>query len=117
MDAGAGAHCKSLAGRRGMIPPFRRDFDAARDPITAQSALQIGPYRSWTPTLTFATPGDLAVSYASRLGTLFTIGKFQILNFNITTSSFTFTTASGNLTISGVPNAPISSIPFIWNGF
>lgn len=62
---------------------------------------------TWTPVLTFATPGDLSVAYAanSQVGTYIKIGKLVIAAFNIATSTFTHTTASGALQVSGLPFA------------
>lgn len=57
----------------------------------------------WTPTLTFATPGDVAVTYATRVGKAKRVGQLVTAQFNIVTSAFTHTTASGNLRISGLP--------------
>jgi hypothetical protein len=104
-----------------MIPSFRRDFDMARDPFTAQNALRICSYQSWTPSATFVTPGDLSIAFANRAGVLLTIGKLQILNFSFTTSTFTHSTASGNFTITGVPAAPSGLISWfgsmgLWRG-
>lgn len=58
---------------------------------------------TWTPVLTFPTPGDLAVAYTLQGGTYTKIGRQVTAHFNLTTSSFTHTTASGNLTITGLP--------------
>jgi hypothetical protein len=59
--------------------------------------------RTWTPTLTFATPGDLAVTYAVQTGIATRIGRVRILSLQLLTSTFTHTTASGELRVSGVP--------------
>jgi len=58
---------------------------------------------TWTPVLTFATPGDLSVTYTTQVGTYTRIGNKVFLNFNTNASSFTYTTASGGLRISGLP--------------
>jgi hypothetical protein len=58
---------------------------------------------TWTPTLTFATPGDLAVTYSVRDGVYTKIGRLVHIGFNVVTSAFTFTTASGNVSITGLP--------------
>lgn len=86
-----------------MIPQFRAFFDAARDPAAARNALGLGEPAVWTPTLTFATPGDLSVAYTTRLGAHIKLGGLVVAFFNILTSSFTHTTASGNLQITGLP--------------
>ena len=61
------------------------------------------PSGTWTPTLTFSVPGDLTVTYTSPLGYYFRQGNQVTLYFRVQTSSFTFTTASGNLLLSGIP--------------
>ena len=59
---------------------------------------------SWTPVLTCVTPGDLAVSYTTQVGNGQKTGREVRLSFTIITSSFTHTTASGNLRITGSPD-------------
>ena len=58
---------------------------------------------TFTPTLTFATPGDLSVVYSSRVGIYTRIGRVVTISFQIITSTFTHTTASGALQITGAP--------------
>lgn len=62
---------------------------------------------TWTPTVTFSTPGDLAVTYNTnqRQGIYTRIGNRVFIVFAVGTSSFTYTTASGNLQITGLPFA------------
>jgi hypothetical protein len=79
---------------------------------------------TWTPTITFATPGDLAITYSAtiRVGTYTRIGNRIIVNFNVATTAFTFTTASGSLQISGLPftaqnlTASTSAGAMVWGG-
>jgi len=69
--------------------------------MSAQTYLKNG---SWTPVLTFATPGDLNVAaYSVQAGDYTLDGDVVDCNFNITTNGITFTTASGNLRITGLP--------------
>lgn len=58
---------------------------------------------SWTPVLTFGTPGDLAVTYSYQFGSYSRVGNRVTINFALSTSAFTFTTASGVLKITGIP--------------
>jgi hypothetical protein len=58
---------------------------------------------TWTPVLTASTPGDLAVTYGTQLGTYTKIGRKVTVTFSINTSSFTWTTAVGNVQITGLP--------------
>lgn len=77
---------------------------------------------TWTPAITFATPGDLSVTYATQLGEYTKIGRLVTVNFGIVTSAFTHTTASGNLNISGLPFAANATSgyqaigPMTWGG-
>lgn len=58
---------------------------------------------SWTPVLTYATPGDLNVVYSAQVGRALRIGRQVWLFFRIITSTFTHTTSAGALQITGVP--------------
>lgn len=59
---------------------------------------------NWTPTLTCTTPGNLSVSYTTRVGKLTRVGRFVVASINVVTSSFTWTTASGSIGITGLPS-------------
>ena len=58
---------------------------------------------TWTPVLTAATVGNLSVTYTSQTGWYTKIGRTVTAHFNIITSAFTHTTASGNAQITGLP--------------
>jgi hypothetical protein len=58
---------------------------------------------TWTPVLSFLTPGDLSVSYSVQVGTYTKIGRLVQVSGQVTTSAFTFTTASGNVRLTGLP--------------
>jgi|HubBroStandDraft_4_1064222.scaffolds.fasta_scaffold00045_5 hypothetical protein len=64
-----------------------------------------GPVRSgtWTPVLTFQTPGDLSVAYTTQFGVFERIGNLVFVDVDIVTSTFTFSTASGELQVTGLP--------------
>jgi hypothetical protein len=64
---------------------------------------------TFTPDLTFNTPGDVAVSYSSRVGKYTRVGNRIFVEVSIVTSSFTHTTAAGNLLISNMPFAPLAA--------
>lgn len=72
---------------------------------------------TWTPVLTFATPGDLSVVYATngQQGYYTKIGRLVTASCLISTSTFTFTTASGNLQITGLPFAARTQTGMIWH--
>lgn len=84
----------------------------AESGATARTSLGLGTaavqnYQegTWTPALTFATPGDLSVVYTIRDGTFTKVGRLVTATFNVATSTFTHTTASGNLQLTGLPFA------------
>lgn len=85
------------------LAPFRREFDFAQDPMAAQFALNLGNIATWTPTITAATPGDLAVVYSTRVGSYNKLGRLVKVWLNIITTTFTWTTATGALQITGLP--------------
>lgn len=71
---------------------------------------------SGTPTLTFATPGNLSVAYTAQESSYVKIGSMVFYNFWIQTSSFTHTTASGALQITGLPFATYNGINVYYTG-
>ena len=64
---------------------------------------------TWTPVLTCATPGNLAVTYNFQTGKWSRIGNRVSLDILMTTTSFTWSTASGNVSITGLPFTPVSN--------
>lgn len=58
---------------------------------------------AFTPSLTFATPGNLSVAYSTRVGRVVREGHQITIAVQIQTSTFTHTTASGALRITGLP--------------
>lgn len=68
---------------------------------------------SWTPVLTAATPGNLAVSYSNQVGRYIKIGKKVTAWFYITTGSYSHTTASGAAQITGLPFAANATVPSV----
>lgn len=71
---------------------------------------------TWTPAITFATVGDLTVVYSTQLGTYTKKGREVAAHFSIATSTFTFTTASGNLQMTGQPFTPLTLAGHVWTG-
>lgn len=78
-------------------------FPATQVPSADTNTLDDYEEGTWTPALTFSTAGDLTVAYTTRIGTYTKIGRQVILQFEIVTSTFTYTTSSGNLRINGSP--------------
>ena len=60
---------------------------------------------TWTPSIVASTMGNLTVVYGSRTGAFTRIGRLVSAEFNLGTSTFTHTTASGQVTITGLPFA------------
>jgi hypothetical protein len=84
------------------------EFPATAVPDANVNTLDDYEEGTWTPTVTFATPGNLSVSYSENLGNYTKIGRIWIINFIIITSSFTHTTASGAFYIAGLPFSPLN---------
>src|SRR5262245_10519475 len=68
-----------------------------------------GDYGNWTPSLTFDTAGNLTVAYTTRFGLYAKFSKLVVCHGNILTSTFTHTTASGGLRITGLPFPALST--------
>lgn len=75
--------------------------------VDASSLLDVTnvPYESgtWTPTLTFDTPGDLSVAYSVQVGDYRRCGDVVSAAFRVALTTWTHTTASGSLRIGGFP--------------
>ena len=78
-------------------------FPAVQVSSTATNVLDDYKEGPWTPTLTFATAGDVNVAYTARVGTYIKEGRLVTVNFGILTSTFTHTTAAGACRITGLP--------------
>lgn len=80
-------------------------FPATQNPSADANTLDDYEEGTWTPVLTFATPGDLNVVYSAQEGLYTKIGRLVTAVCTINTSTFTFTSASGNCNITGFPFA------------
>lgn len=58
---------------------------------------------TFTPVFTCDTPGNLTIVYTTQAGFYTKIGRLVMAQFTIITSTFTHTTASGNVKITGLP--------------
>ncbi len=58
---------------------------------------------TFAPTMTFAVPGDLTLTYSAQLGAYVRLGNLVYAHGRVAASAFMWTTASGNLTIGGLP--------------
>lgn len=64
---------------------------------------------TFVPVFTFATPGDLSVSYSVQQGTYLQIGSLVLATYGISCTP-TFTTSSGGVRVTGLPIAPDTSV-------
>lgn len=64
---------------------------------------------TFTPVLTFATPGNLNVVYGAQTGRYTRINNRVIIQIAIETTTFTHTTASGALRITGLPYSAVNA--------
>jgi len=72
-------------------------------PLGASGTLPFYEEGAFTPTLSFQTPGDLALTYSAQVGAYVRIGNFVYAHGRVATSAFTWSTTSGNLLIGGLP--------------
>ena len=74
-------------------------------PVLSSNANTLDDYRenTFTPTISFATPGTLAVVYSQQSGTYTKQGNRVFFDLIIQTSTFTLGTAAGNFFIDGLP--------------
>lgn len=78
-------------------------FPATAVPSSDVNTLDDYEEGSFTPVLTFATPGDLSVAYSTQVGFYIKIGKQVTAAVSLVTSTFTHTTASGEVRVTGLP--------------
>lgn len=95
--------------RTGQIK-FPASQSASSDPNTLDDYEE----GTWTPALTFATPGNLSIAYSAAVGTYTKKGREVTAAFAITTSSFTHTSASGSLRITGLPFTAMTLTGAAW---
>jgi hypothetical protein len=96
----------STLGTNGVPGPFGLARLLDSNLPAAQTALEVtaGP---WTPSLTFATPGDAAFSIQAVQARAVRSGKHMLLEFALTFTP-TWTTATGNFIIGGLPPAALT---------
>jgi hypothetical protein len=68
------------------------------------STISVCTNGSWAPTFTFGTPGDLSVSYSTQVGNYYRLGN-MVTAIGQLVFTPTYTTASGNATVTGFPLA------------
>lgn len=78
-------------------------FPATQVPSANANTLDDYEEGTWVANITFATPGNLSVSYSVRNARYVKVGRLVTVSFDITTSVFSHTTASGALRVTGLP--------------
>lgn len=81
-------------------------FPATQNPSANANTLDDYEEGTWTPVLTFDTPGNLNVVYSTQTGEYTKIGRLVTVICAVETSTWTHTTASGNLRVTGLPFTP-----------
>jgi hypothetical protein len=81
-----------------------KGIDFSATPGTGTSEL-LADYEegTFTPAISCDTPGNLTIVYGSRNGYYTKVGRLVTVNFFVSTSTFTHTTASGNFQLTGLP--------------
>ena len=87
-------------------------FPATQVPSGDVNVLDDYEEGTWTPGITFATPGDLSVTYSAQTGRYTKIGRFVFIECYVQTSAFTHTSASGVLAVTGLP----FTVPNVFQG-
>lgn len=101
----------SLYSSRGL------QFPAAQGAVVADAnTLDDYAEGAWTPGATFATPGDKNIVLSPAVGDYTKIGRLVIASFRFNSTTFSFTTASGNFNITGLPFTASSDANYIWPG-
>lgn len=80
-------------------------FPATENPSADANTLDDYEEGAFTPTVTFATVGNLAVVHGTQSGQYVKIGSAVLFKIQIATTTFTHTTAAGNLRVAGLPFA------------
>lgn len=93
----AGLQCRDLTLVNGQIT-----FPATQVPSAGANTLDDYEEGTFTPTFSFATPGNLSVSYSYRVGEYTKVGRDVHIYVGIVAVP-THTTAAGNSTITGLP--------------
>lgn len=100
----------------GLIKADRGQIRFPATQVASSDANTLDDYEegTWTPVFTCLTPGDLTVAYASQAGRYVKIGKTVTLWFDIQLSTYTYTTATGSIRLTGVPfTAANATTPYV----
>lgn len=78
-------------------------FPATQNPSSNANTLDDYEEGTFTPSFTFATPGNLSVVYDARVGEYVKVGRMVTVAIQIRATTFTHTTASGIFQLTGLP--------------
>lgn len=84
-------------------------FPATQVPSANVNTLDDYEEGTWTPTVTFNTPGTLSVTYTTQSGRYTKVGNMVTVTCYLQCATFTPGTASGNFLIQGIPFATVGS--------
>jgi hypothetical protein len=87
--------------------------------VLSTNATTLDDYREgyFTPKLTFVTPGNLSVPYSTQVGRYTKVGNMVIGYISIILSStISYSTASGNIRVTGLPYPVAYDTPFTFCG-
>lgn len=109
--ANAAAQATTLGLGTGNTPTFSAlnlalgqiTFPAVQVPSAGANVLDDYEEGTWTVVLTFVTPGNLALTYTTQSGEYTKVGNRVMCTYDVVTATFTHTTASGNLQLTGLP--------------
>jgi len=77
-------------------------FDPATGKVSFPQGMAFIEQGTFTPAFTFATPGDLSVSYSEQVGYFIRVGDMVIALVHISATP-TYSTASGQILVTGLP--------------
>lgn len=77
-------------------------FDPATGKVSFPEGMELIEQGSFTPAFTFATPGDLSVSYSDQVGFYLRVGDMVVALCHLSCTP-TYTTAASHIRISGLP--------------
>lgn len=80
-------------------------FPLAQSPSSNPNTLDDYEEGTFTPSITFSTPGNQSITYNVRSGVYTKIGDMVFVSIILSTATFTHTTASGGLDVTGLPFA------------
>lgn len=85
------------------LPRGQLQFPATQNPSTDPNTLDDYEEGTFTPTITFSTPGNLSVTYETQAGRYTKIGDLVTFSLRVRALTFTHTTAAGVARITGLP--------------